>query len=85
MCYIFDPVQFDAITAIVQNCEIGVILGLARSDMDLMRCIEEYNYALFYFLISFMLLFGSCCVAGGIRISPLKVTPIGVAPLPADM
>jgi hypothetical protein len=51
MCYIFDSLNFDEITAIVQNCEFGAILELARSDLDLIRCIEEYNHVLFYFWI----------------------------------
>jgi hypothetical protein len=32
--------NFDEITAIVQNCEVGAILGLARSDLNLIQCIE---------------------------------------------
>jgi hypothetical protein len=51
MCSIFDSAHFDDNTAIVQNSEIGAILGLARRDLDLIQCIEEYHHVLFYFLI----------------------------------
>lgn len=47
MSYIFDSTNLNQITAIVQNCEIRVIVGMVRKEMDLMQSIKEYNHILF--------------------------------------
>jgi hypothetical protein len=45
-----------------------VIIRQVRKEPDVMCRIEEYNYALFWFLIWFRFLFSGYCVAGKISI-----------------
>jgi hypothetical protein len=39
--------NFPKIIAIVPGFEIGVIIGLARRELELMSLIEEHNHGLF--------------------------------------
>jgi hypothetical protein len=65
------------ITAIVPNCKIGVIVGLARREADFIQSVEDHNHLLFEFLIWFRFLFGSCPVASEISIRLPHSSPIG--------
>jgi hypothetical protein len=78
MCHIFDSLNFNQTTAIVQNFEIGFIVGKVKREPDLIQRTDEYNRVLFEWLILFWFLFSGCCVAGEMKIRFLQDRLIGI-------